>query len=283
MNDDATIEQTVYDLTIPTSCTEVVMGILIQHGFSTFQELESGSERTVYRIWTSPTMTATEITSWFSEVPNSISARKATISTASNERREVVIGEFRLFSDPANAKGPSGICLLDGVGFGWGEHPTTKLGLAYLSSHFPSGLKGHRCLDFGAGTGVLSFAAARCGATHIDAVEVDDASLYTLRNNAAANQLSNQITIQTNLSDCDGGFDLILANMYVDVLLMSLSELSKRLKPAARLWISGFTAERMDEILKETTMLGLIQISVDTSDGWVSIELGKKPSEKGVS
>ena len=71
--------------------------------------------------------------------------------------------------------------------------------------------------------------------------------------------------------------------MYVDVLMMSLSELSQRLKPAARLWISGFTEERMDEILKETNMLGLILIGVDTSDGWVSIELGKKPSEKGVS
>src|SRR6266566_6357184 len=63
------------------------------------------------------------------------------------------------------------VLLLDpGMAFGTGLHPTTRMCLRAVEDELQPGM---RVLDVGAGSGILSIAAARQGAAHVEAVEID--------------------------------------------------------------------------------------------------------------
>ncbi|HLW92189.1 MAG TPA: 50S ribosomal protein L11 methyltransferase [Roseiarcus sp.] len=62
-----------------------------------------------------------------------------------------------------------------------------------LARHFferPITVAGRRVLDFGAGSGIVGIAAAKCGAKKVIAAEIDRNAIEALRLNAAANGVS---------------------------------------------------------------------------------------------
>jgi predicted nicotinamide N-methyase len=78
----------------------------------------------------------------------------------------------------------------------------------YLFDH-PGRVAGRRVLDFGAGSGLASIAAARCGATHVIACDVDPIASAVQERNATLNGVV--LTIVTG--------DATLASVDVDVIL----------------------------------------------------------------
>src|SRR5205814_2444363 len=65
------------------------------------------------------------------------------------------------------------VLLLDpGMAFGTGLHPTTRLCLRAVEDLMHARL-GIRVLDVGAGSGILSIAAAKLGATRVESVELE--------------------------------------------------------------------------------------------------------------
>ena len=112
----------------------------------------------------------------------------------------------------------SHIRLDPGLAFGFGGHPTTMACLEFLVRVYREE-RPSRVLDLGAGTGVLSLAAARLGAEEVKAVELNHISFETARKNVILNEL--EPVIETVLGPAERCLefpaDLVCSNLHLPV------------------------------------------------------------------
>jgi ribosomal protein L11 methyltransferase len=145
------------------------------------------------------------------------------------------------------------IILAHGRAFGSGEHETTSSCLEELET-VPV-CPGTRALDLGSGTGVLSVAAARLGAGSVLALDPSrDAAEATLAT-ARLNGLVGIIRVaQAEIEAVRGAqFDLIMANLFGDILLRIGEDIASMLAPGGYLLLSGILyADKYDVELKFT-------------------------------
>ncbi|WP_329108638.1 50S ribosomal protein L11 methyltransferase [Micromonospora sp. NBC_01699] len=81
----------------------------------------------------------------------------------------------------------------------------------YLLDH-PDEVAGRRVLDFASGSGLVAIAAARAGAAHVRAVEIDERAGAAIELNALANDVPVDITVADILDDDSAGdAQLVLA------------------------------------------------------------------------
>ncbi len=127
--------------------------------------------------------------------------------------------------------------------FGSGEHETTESCLE-LMEDLP-GLQGARILDLGSGTGILAIAALKLGASHAVCVDIEEKAVQTAMTNCSLNGLDDRVThvIGTLADITDDQFDMVLANIYGDILLGIAGPLSAAVKPGGMLLLSGILWE----------------------------------------
>ncbi|MBI4216802.1 MAG: 50S ribosomal protein L11 methyltransferase [Chloroflexi bacterium] len=131
-----------------------------------------------------------------------------------------------------------------GIAFGTGLHPTTRMCLALLEQRLRPG---DRVLDLGTGSGILAIAAAGLGAAHIDARDVDPVAVKAARENAAKNGVEGLIQVSEGtlaphppLDTAFPTYELVLANIYTNVLTALAESLARALAPEGSLIISGY-------------------------------------------
>jgi predicted nicotinamide N-methyase len=73
----------------------------------------------------------------------------------------------------------------------------------------PALVVGKRVLDFGSGSGLVGLAAARAGAAHVLAADIDPFAIAAITLNAAANQLAVETTAE-NMIGTNSPYDVIL-------------------------------------------------------------------------
>jgi predicted nicotinamide N-methyase len=78
----------------------------------------------------------------------------------------------------------------------------------YILDH-PDIVKDKRVLDFGAGSGLVALAAAKAGAKHVIAADIDPFAIAAIASNAIANSVKIETTIHEMIGTSDA-FDLIL-------------------------------------------------------------------------
>lgn len=78
------------------------------------------------------------------------------------------------------------------MAFGTGEHPTTRGVLRVMQQVIR---EGDRVADLGAGSAVLSIAAAKLGASRVAAIEVDSDAIGNAEANVAANSVSDRVIV----------------------------------------------------------------------------------------
>jgi ribosomal protein L11 methyltransferase len=177
----------------------------------------------------------------------------------------VLIGE-RLWIGPSwhrPAPDRLAVTIDPGLAFGTGTHPTTKLVLAYLDRTVRGG---ERVLDYGCGSGILAIAAAKLGAAHVDAVDVDPQAVET----AAANARANGIALNATLPDALAAahYDLVVSNILAQPLILLAPLLAAR---GPRLVLSGILDEQAEEVMRAYRSWFEMNLT-DRSDGWVLIE-----------
>lgn len=135
-----------------------------------------------------------------------------------------------------------------GRAFGSGEHETTRSCLEEMEK-LPVGSMEH-VLDLGCGTGILAIAAARMGAQSVVAVDPNPFAIQTTKTNVNLNGLEKHIRVmQGELKDIKRmRFELILANLYGDVLLEIAQDMPLYLKSNAYVLLSGVHYEYHYEI-----------------------------------
>jgi len=114
----------------------------------------------------------------------------------------------------APADDPLDLVIDPGHAFGSGSHPSTRLALGLLADLVEPGT---RVVDLGAGSGVLSVAAARLGATVV-AVDNDPTAADAVHANAEANGVAAHIEFRSHdAADLTGTFAVGLCNMTIDL------------------------------------------------------------------
>ena len=138
--------------------------------------------------------------------------------------------------------------LLDpGVVFGTGTHPTTNDCLNALQSAFKR-LPVARVLDLGTGTGLLALAAARLGASHIVAVDLNALAAATALRNVRMNAMADRILVvrgdAKNFMDLP--CDLMVSNIHYEVMRLLVAAPGFRTKK--QFILSGLLRSQAREI-----------------------------------
>ena len=162
-----------------------------------------------------------------------------------------------------------------GFSFGSGSHPSTRLLIKLLD-----GISGHsfpgRVLDVGCGSGILALLAARMGAKSVLGVEVDAEAVAIARANVANNHLQEQILITGEpLSEIQGAFDLIMANLTASVFYRLLPDINRLLAEKGMLLVSGLQGRQADELIETMVAKGR-HFNDSASEGkWTALVLGR--------
>ncbi len=155
-----------------------------------------------------------------------------------------------------------------GNAFGTGEHPATRACLVAVEELAP-GLR--RCLDVGCGSGVLALAANRHGLEALG-IDIDSDAVSEARRNSERNNSTARFET-TALADIEHQWDLVVANLYAEVI----RDLSKDLARVTgkHLVLAGILADRW-EIAAEslTPLLTLVETRKDGD--WVSLRLERR-------
>jgi ribosomal protein L11 methyltransferase len=174
-----------------------------------------------------------------------------------------------------NAEAPQGrtaIVIDPGMAFGTGHHATTRACLVLLEETMRRCCV-RRALDFGTGSGILSIALAKLGATQVVAIDNDRVALEVAAANASCNGVLAALVLTPALADAPGSFDLIVANLYTNLLTATAAEISDRLEPAGTLICSGFLDEDESQVLAAYRRRGFV-VQRRLHDGeWVTLSL----------
>jgi ribosomal protein L11 methyltransferase len=122
--------------------------------------------------------------------------------------------------------------------FGTGLHETTQLMLRWMEA---LDFVGRTVADVGTGTGVLSIAAARAGASKVYALDIDPEAIEEARSNVRLNGLTDRVECLVGSLEklADGSVDFLLANLELEPLIEALPAAARVLRPDGVGIVSG--------------------------------------------
>jgi ribosomal protein L11 methyltransferase len=169
------------------------------------------------------------------------------------------------------------IILGRGLAFGSGEHETTRNCLEEMEN-IPV-LPGSKVLDLGCGTGILSIAAAKMGALSVTALDPDPNAIKTTISNIQLNGVEKVVRpLQGELEALDEeDFDLIMANLYGDILLTLAGTFISFLKPYGYLLLSGIQYEYSYEVKTAVMKSGCQLVKSKYLEEYTTLIFRKEP------
>ncbi len=176
-----------------------------------------------------------------------------------------------------------------GMAFGTGTHPTTQLCLVLIEQAFDDQAAGGRRLalrrppsaliDVGCGSGILSIAALKLGATVALGVDLDAQAIENARHNAQINGLGREMILEVgSVKDIlEGRFalasaPLVVVNILAPVIIRLLDEgLAKLVEPGGSLILSGILLEQERSVAEAAQSRGLKTGERRQRGDWVAL------------
>lgn len=171
------------------------------------------------------------------------------------------------------------LTLDPGMAFGTGLHPTTRMCLEQVEQRTQPGMK---VLDVGTGSGILSIAAVKLGASSAYAIDNSSVAVESAIENAAMNGLSDRIKVVLGVLDdaeaqrMAGQYDFVLANIIAQVIGAIAPQLAETVAPGGILVVSGIIEARRADAEDPLRATGLELIEQVMIDDWLALVWRKR-------
>lgn len=159
------------------------------------------------------------------------------------------------------------IIITPKMSFGTGHHATTYMMMREMKD---LSFQGKKVFDFGTGTGILAILSEKLGASHIDAIDVEEWSISNAIENAQRN-LCHRIAFRQTSELPAGKFDLILANINRNVILEYLPQLNERLNKGGQILFSGLLTSDENVIDEASLKEGLHFLRKRERNNWIAL------------
>ncbi|MDR0966369.1 MAG: 50S ribosomal protein L11 methyltransferase [Myxococcales bacterium] len=164
------------------------------------------------------------------------------------------------------------IVIEPGMAFGTGDHPTTAMCLEAIDAWVPLH-PGCTVLDVGTGSGVLVMAARKLGSGQAMANDIDPQAVDIARDNAAQNGVDGIEWTTKPLERIRGSFELVLANIFANVLCHLAPRLSAATSKTGRLLLTGILDEQVDEVKTAFEREGMRLVHRRDQGEWALLEM----------
>jgi ribosomal protein L11 methyltransferase len=197
--------------------------------------------------------------------------------------KPILVGQ-RLVIVPAWMESPDpnriAIKIDPGMAFGTGTHPTTQLCLELMEKEFTVRQPSH-VIDVGCGSGILSIAAFKLGATSALGVDIDAGSIVNARENARTNQVGDALTLEVGSVQeiRQGQFafrkaPLVLANILAPVIVRLFdSGLADLIDENGAIILSGILQEQAPNVIGAAQSKGLQVNERKQMGDWVALTM----------
>lgn len=164
------------------------------------------------------------------------------------------------------------------IAFGTGSHSSTLLLIKNIEIILKK-IKINSSFDLGSGSGILSLVLKKFKIKTIIASDNDEGVIPVINENRKKNNLSSFITLNCsefkNRLLVNKKFDLIVANLFFNILKKLCLQFSLRLKKGGYLIVSGIVKKQVVELKNIYIKLNFKIIKISYEKDWVSIVFKK--------
>lgn len=160
------------------------------------------------------------------------------------------------------------------LAFGSGHHESTYCCVKFLQKFAKNNL---RALDIGCGSGILAITMAKLG-SKVEICDTDDLAIKSALENAELNNVNFAKAWHGSVDKAEGIYDLVVANIIADVILILEKDIKKHLEDNAILILSGILDKyktRIKEKFQDLELIDEMQINE-----WCSLVYKNKIKEK---
>jgi ribosomal protein L11 methyltransferase len=185
--------------------------------------------------------------------------------------KAVEVGNFFIRPQWVEKKdGKIDVIINPALSFGSGHHETTSSCIEAIDEFVTNG---QTVLDVGTGSGILAIAAAKKGCI-VDICDTDEVCVIDTKSNFELNGVSFQDSWVGSTNKTTKKYDVVIANIVADVLVMIASDLKKCLNEDGILIISGILDKHINRVLSKFS--DLEQIKLIHKNEWMSVVFKNK-------
>jgi ribosomal protein L11 methyltransferase len=159
------------------------------------------------------------------------------------------------------------------MSFGTGHHQTTYM---MVNAMREMDLNGKTVLDMGSGTGILAILAKKMKASFVEAIDIEEWAVENCIENSKRNNVSFDVKLGGKEMISSLKFDVILANINLNILLDQLNVYAENIKQAGVLLLSGFLSVDEEVFTKAAEDAGFVFNKKYSKDNWLCLAFSKK-------
>ncbi len=156
------------------------------------------------------------------------------------------------------------------MSFGTGYHESTRLILRLLEKY---SIPNCNMLDIGTGTGILTIAAAKLGATNCIGIDIDHWAVENAKENVEANRVADRVSISGEVLShvSSWPFDLICANITYNTILELLPDIARKLTPNGIILLAGLLLSDEIPLTKQLEKISMTVVDKSVEGEWLSL------------
>lgn len=172
--------------------------------------------------------------------------------------------------DPSAPGSRIPLVINPGMAFGTGQHATTR-GCLHLIEQVCAQRTINRAADIGTGSGILAIAMARLGVASVAAVDNDPVALAAAADNLRLNRLGDQVQLGSSLAVGRDSCDLVVANLFANLLVEMAADLTALCADEAILICSGMLESDADTVRLAFEPLDWRLFAHETESPWCTL------------